>query len=193
MLLYAHDKVSELGPPVCASDFGGRTVKLLLLPLSAGLQSFHRPYSASVNRRADGIAEAEGEQLCYTLRNAAEQFLAARAPGGFYGNRFSTFSKGVALMRAARRSSAVAPWDMRNAEEASDWASQSFAYDCATSALELIKPVFTAHPGFHLLRPLAHRGDRPCPPKYPTPLGLDARRPRVQLTLARARPRVPAD
>ena len=69
----------------------------------------------------------------------------------------------------------------------------SFAYDCATSAVELIKPVFTAHPGFHLLRPLAHRGDRPCPPKYPTPLGPDARRPRVQLILARARPRVPAD
>ena len=35
----------------------------------------------------------------YTLRAAAELFIAAAAPGGFYGNSFSTFSNGVALLR----------------------------------------------------------------------------------------------
>ena len=42
-----------------------------------------------------------------TLRNAAEQFLAASCPGPFYGNSYSTFSKGVALMRNAALAAAA--------------------------------------------------------------------------------------
>ena len=199
VLLYAYDKVSDLGPPVCASDFGPNTVKLVL-------QS--RTPAARMSRAA-----CVADSSCYTIRNAAEQFLAAMAPAGFYGNRFSTFSKGVALMRAgAAAAGEVAttvhvvsgkPW--RNAShprarryhgggsrkrrgdraaraarlehggKGGDWDSLSFAYDCATSALEVIKPVFTAHPGFHLLRPLGQhadggqysRGGMPCPAARP--------------------------
>ena len=87
VLLYAHDKVAAEGPAVCSAAFGGvHRVAKLALPAS----------------------------VLYTLRNAAEQFFAARAPGPFYGNTLSTFSRGVALMRAA---AAARP-------------RPSFAYDC---------------------------------------------------------------
>ena len=125
---------------------------------------------------------------CYTIRNAAEQFLAVRAPAGFFGNRFSTFSKGIALLRAAKGvpphmagSAATPPRADANASRGgevdtltvrlTDWGSASFAYDCASIAPEVIKPVFTAHPGFHLLRQLGGggqqygRGGVPCPPR----------------------------
>ena len=98
------------GPPVCADHFAPRrTVKLQLPPV-----------------------------VRYTHRNAAEQFLAVRAPGCFFGNSFSTFSKGVALLRSAAA---------RNA---------SFAYDCALPATRTWRQpgarVTLAHPGFELLR-----------------------------------------
>ena len=126
VLLYAHDKVSTAyGPPVCFEDFergggngtgSGRAVKLLL-----------------------------PREIDYTIRNAAEEFFAARAPGPFYGNSFSTFSKGVALLRhvqpRATRRHTTAP--------------RSFAYDCALREYkgwdkELVS-VSVAHPGFHRL------------------------------------------
>ena len=49
--------------------------------------------------------------LPYTIRAATEFFVAARTPGVFYGNSFSTFSRGVSLMRqvcVARRQVCVA-------------------------------------------------------------------------------------
>lgn len=246
MLIFAADKVAELGPPVCTSQFGNGTIKLLLSPSDAS----------------------------YTIRNAAEQYLAARAPAGFYGNRFSTFSKGVALMRAARSinrrqqeagsiaaaadtgakegggvegsgargaadatravakqagdeaaaagkaevqtsltasiasaeaqaaatyaepdwwkarwNAAHATWQVLLASSAAltgatkhakmparqeegqaertarelDWATASFAYDCADTAPHRVRPVFRSHPGFELLRRVDNRGKLPCP------------------------------
>ena len=75
LMMVAHDKVASMGPPLCLSAFGNASFKLVL-----------------------------DARIPYTLRNAAEQFFAARAPAGFYGVTSSTFSKGVAAMRAARRS-----------------------------------------------------------------------------------------
>ena len=107
-LMYAHDKVSPRGPAVCVDDFGpGSTSYKLALPQSLG----------------------------YTIRNAAEQFFAASAPVAFYGNLLSTFSKGVALLRAMRQL-------------------PSFAYDCAWNRNTSASPVVRAHPGFGYLRPL---------------------------------------
>ena len=135
ILLYAFDKVSALGPPVCSSDFSNQTVKLSL-PTDA---------------------------MSYTFRNAAEQHLASRAPAGFYGNRFSTFSKGVALMRA------------------SSGIGKSFGYDCATRASHRIKPVFHSHPGFALLQELSDRGDAPCPEREHEETALHAAVARARL------------
>ena len=116
VLLYAHDKVSSLGPPVCHAAFGRPTFKLLL-----------------------------NATLPYTLRNAAEQFLAARAPTGFYGNALSTFSKGVATMR----------------ESSDERTNASFAYDCTLSLVQTRRfvgrpreSIVSAHPGFRLLQPV---------------------------------------
>ena len=166
VLLFAHDKVSDFGPPVCAADFGPRAVKLVL------------PYSSPSRLSREACV---AHSSCYTIRNAAEQFLAVRAPAGFFGNSFSTFSKGIALLRAAKGvpsqmagSAATPPRADANAsrggEVENDWGSASFAYDCASIAPEVIKPVFTAHPGFHLLRQLGAggqygRGGVPCPPR----------------------------
>mmetsp|Transcript_13188 Transcript_13188/g.38884 ORF Transcript_13188/g.38884 Transcript_13188/m.38884 type:complete len:162 (-) Transcript_13188:32-517(-) len=67
-------------------------------------------------RRSHTPSSAPG--MAYTLRTAAEFFTAAAAPGGFYGNSFSTFSAGVALHRKfARGSAAAAP-------------RAAYAYDC---------------------------------------------------------------
>ena len=89
----------------------------------------------------------------YTLRNAAEQFFAARAPAGFYGNAHSTFSKGIAAMRDTTQSD--------DDDTARIQADASFAYDCT---LALVKnrrinarprdSIVAAHPGFRLLRTL---------------------------------------
>ena len=138
LLLYAHDKVGAVrhpyagspGPAVCAEDFGGTAfVQKLALP----------------------------GHLNYTLRNAAEQWLAARAPVAFFGNSHSTFSQGVALMRApgADAPGAGQRWDAsidssqdpRASSSSSSSSSsspssshsssspRSFAYDCVASRL----------------------------------------------------------
>ena len=90
--------------------------------------------------------------LPYTVRNAAEQFFAVASPAGFYGNSYSTFSKGVAVMRhwAAARGGLPAG------------ANRSFAYDCAKSTSrrwprvrgEPSLHITLAHPGFELLATL---------------------------------------
>ena len=154
LLMYAQDKVGATrrpyagtpGPVVCAHDFAVgsiATVQKLALPV----------------------------ELEYTVRNAAEQWLAVRAPVAFFGNAHSTFSKGVALMRstAPRRSAGRS--------------SLSFAYDCVASRAHAVSadragepggiapsaargaegtasysaalpPVLEAHPGFAQLAPL---------------------------------------
>ena len=74
LLLYASDNISPCGPVANASAFGARALKL---KLHASLA------------------------LSYTARSAVEFFLAAAAPAAFYGNSFSSFSRGVAAIRAA--------------------------------------------------------------------------------------------
>ena len=76
LLLYAEELLNpRIGPHVNRSAFGDRTVKLPTHKL---------------------------ENVSYTVRAAVEMFVAAHAPAGFYGNAYSTFSRGVALLRAAR-------------------------------------------------------------------------------------------
>ena len=70
VLIYAADNLHAAGPRVRRSDFGGATTKL-----------------------------SPPKDTAYTLRAASEFFAAAAAPGGFYGNTYSTFSRGVALLR----------------------------------------------------------------------------------------------
>mmetsp|Transcript_633 Transcript_633/g.1414 ORF Transcript_633/g.1414 Transcript_633/m.1414 type:complete len:391 (-) Transcript_633:181-1353(-) len=70
VLFYAANLVSKRGPVVNTSSFGPRTIKMSL-----------------------------PQELPYTMQAAVELFLAASSVGGFFGNSFSTFSKGVALMR----------------------------------------------------------------------------------------------
>ena len=89
VLFYAADKVCDTGPAVCPEDFGASAVKVLL-----------------------------PQTLPYTFRNTVEQFLAVRAPAGFFGNSYSTFSKGVALTRAQSPGGDAS-------------SGKSFAYDCA--------------------------------------------------------------
>mmetsp|Transcript_26517 Transcript_26517/g.60017 ORF Transcript_26517/g.60017 Transcript_26517/m.60017 type:complete len:170 (-) Transcript_26517:341-850(-) len=116
LLMYGHDKVSGYGPPVEFKSFGDRAFKLIL-----------------------------PTNVVYTIRNAAEQFMAASAPAGFYGNAYSTFSKGVALMRAG---------SLHSGSLASR---RSFAYDCALATHDTWIPhtsVVDSHPGFHLLEAL---------------------------------------
>ena len=137
VLLYAHDKVpsekdrwyfqskriftvnataeTAWGPLVCRVNYGNQTFKLAL-----------------------------PSTIPYIFRNAAEQFFAAAAPAGFFGNAFSTFSKGIALMRSSGSSRGG-----------------SYAYDCA--AIEAPywhtpyrrKNLVPLHPGFELLLPLS--------------------------------------
>ena len=58
-----------------------------------------------VRRAAFGEATTQlshsARDTAYTIRAASEFFAAAAAPGGFYGNSYSTFSRGVALLRWA--------------------------------------------------------------------------------------------
>ena len=123
VLLYAPDKVSADGPPLCAGAFGQRTLKLSLT-----------------------VSSATG--ISYTYRTAAELFFAARAPAGFFGNAFSTFSKGVALLRGRP---AGTNETLTEAQESMG----SFAYDCAEQELPLDQrtrqSIATAHPGFAAL------------------------------------------
>ena len=73
LLIYADHLMASCGPAVRSDDFGEQTRKL--------------PHDPDVP---------------YTARTAIEFFLAASAPGGFYGNSFSSFSQGVARMRSSR-------------------------------------------------------------------------------------------
>ena len=136
ILLYAADKVSPSGPHICYGDFGPRTFKLSL-PVS----------------------------VPYLFRNAAEQFLAVIAPTGFYGNSFSTMSKGVALLRAANRrkqggpSSSEASFDRHSYTfpTSSDSPEASFAYDCAAADQATVwnkshHHIAASHPGFYELK-----------------------------------------
>ena len=115
VLMYAADKVHRKGPYVCVGAFGKETHKLQL-PLTVD----------------------------YTYRNAAEQFFAAAAPAGFYGNAYSTFSKGIALLRIGQ----------------SGLNGQSFAYDCALHDMQrgtwtyLERSIVANHPGFTELKTL---------------------------------------
>jgi hypothetical protein len=141
VLLYAMDKVDPRGPPVCPDHFAPRRTAKLVLPAV----------------------------VPYTYRNAAEQFLAVRAPGGFFGNSFSTFSKGVALMRSAAALSHLhwgTPAPLAALPQ-SQWRNESFAYDCALPASLTWRnredSVVLKHPGFELLRTLPG-ACRPRPP-----------------------------
>ena len=171
VLLYAHDKVASdakpwraratwnrTGPSVCDCDFGGMAVKLQL-PATG-------PHAVP-----------------YLYRNAAEQLFASRTPVAFFGNAYSTFSKGVALHRRAaalalaRRSAAAGhtaapalpkqattppPLGAAAAATLPQPAPSAFAYDCALAEEAQWKPrhsrhtgrIIRLHPGFHLLRPL---------------------------------------
>jgi hypothetical protein len=71
LLLYATDLVSPAGPVVKPRAYREPTVKL--------------PKLANAS---------------YTVRAAVEMFMAAQAPAGFYGNAYSTFSRGVSLLRS---------------------------------------------------------------------------------------------
>lgn len=111
-------------------------------------------------------------EIPYTVRNAAEQFFAVASPAGFFGNSYSTFSKGVAIMRHWAGARGGLP----------NHAVHSFAYDCAKPVSPwwpISNPHITlAHPGFEFLQTLPdHR--RTCQP----PGTKDAR----ELTAARER------
>ena len=119
VLLFAADKVSPQGPTLCYGKFGTGTVKLQL-----------------------------PSRVAYLYRNAAEQWLAASAPGGFFGNAYSTFDKGVALLRSSA--------------SASDSSKASFAYDCALATWsagcwQQRDSIVSSHPGFGKLRTLPGR------------------------------------
>ena len=80
VLLYAANNLAPGNPPISHADFGAQTVKLRIR-----------------------------EELPYTIRAAAEFFLASGAPAGFYGNSVSTFSRGVSAAPQRRRAAALAP------------------------------------------------------------------------------------
>ena len=131
VLFYAADKVSDTGPRLCLADWGESALKLVL-PTT----------------------------LDYTFRNALEQFFAVQGPGGFFGNSYSTFSKGVALSRAqmAKGHAGYHGGALINASHL------SFAYDCALTEMpnwptfrgkgkkSTSSMVTLAHPGFRELR-----------------------------------------
>ncbi|KAL1499802.1 hypothetical protein AB1Y20_012487 [Prymnesium parvum] len=96
VLFYASENIPRRGPRVNFSPFGPRTAKV---QIPTGLP--------------------------YTLRATAEFFLAARSPAGFYGNSFSTFSRGVALLRR-----------MQGGTDTSSHGQRSFAYDCGAALRE---------------------------------------------------------
>ena len=91
VLFYAADNLAPSGPRVRPAAFGAATVRL--------------PNAAA--------------STAYSVRAAAELFAAAAAPAGFYGNSFSTFSRGVAMLRwaAANRTAGAAPLRSRAARE----------------------------------------------------------------------------
>ena len=108
VLFYASDNLSPRGPRVDLSQFGAHTTKVEM-PL----------------------------RLPYTMRAAAEFFLAARAPAGFYGNSFSTFTRGVALLRRTRSKALGSPSPGQWEEAAgTGLALRSFAYDCGSARRE---------------------------------------------------------
>ena len=129
VLLYAHDKVSPLGPAVCSSDF--HPVQTLSATVGSTSSSRSSSQAATAHdrdvkmpirklpRASSSIHKlALPDDLPYTLRTAIELWLAVRAPAAFYGNSISSFSRGVALLRSTRRRGRSLP---------------SFAYDCALS------------------------------------------------------------
>ena len=70
----------------------------------------------------------------YTVRAAVEMFVAARAPAGFYGNSFSTFSRGVALLRSGSTCTgeheAAVDDEVFVPRKIAVQSCRSFAYDC---------------------------------------------------------------
>ena len=113
VLFYAADNLDPSGPRVRWSDFGVATIKL-----------------------------SSPKNTPYTLRTASEFFIAAAAPGGFYGNTYSTFSRGVALLRWAAAQNAQRATRGRQRGDSLRLQSlhepgrlgggaASFAYDCA--------------------------------------------------------------
>ena len=137
------------------------------------------PYVCSCSFAAPAFKLQLDPTLPYLFRNAAEQHFAALAPTAFYGNAYSTFSKGVALYRAAsspppspaatsraidptrratRRATAQVPVseDISAPDEGVSGPDVSFAYDCALPATRTWRQpgarVTLAHPGFELLR-----------------------------------------
>lgn len=158
VLLYAHDKVATRANPLeWRPSVGGRPPRPVYGPLickdAFGPKTFKLQLPSSVP---------------YLYRNAAEQLLAARAPGGFFGNSFSTFSKSVALLRSNSPPRDNPPREgprRRDAGDAGDVGRASTAYDCAqwdfkywrTTARRGIVPL---HPGFWALSPLYAEGGR---------------------------------
>jgi len=124
VVAFAFDKVHWRGPSLCLETFGEATAKLAL--------------EATVP---------------YTFRNAAELFLAVEAPGGFFGNSYSTQSKAIALLRALHRDTRL-----HNA---------SWAYDCARADSVrwfpplLARGIVATHPGFARLQSLPGICDGP--------------------------------
>ena len=162
VLLFAHDKVAtrahpwmhsralHIGPSICNDGFGDRTFKLQL-PTS----------------------------IPYMFRNAAEQFFAARAPAGFFGNSFSTFSKGIALMRDSGSNNSTASCHTMRC--------QCFSYDCAQTDFSFWEHsakvgIVANHPGFWKLRSLSEfaSGEKPAawvaPPHCKADLGSPTHR-----------------
>ena len=115
LLLYAEDLVSPRGPTVDPVAFGPHTVKLTRLL-----------------------------NVSYTARAAVEMFVAADARGGFYGNSYSTFSRGVALLRSVGCSGRAADHSR---------SCHSYAYDCAG---------FYEKQDFSRLRTLEPHGQHGC-------------------------------
>ena len=105
LLMYAPDNLSPCGPAVAFEAF-------------------------SANRTWNMAHEPTWS---YTLRAAVELFLAAAAPAGFYGNSYSSFSRGVALLRHTQCVAAT------HAPEPSSQRckSQTFSYDCGPRAASM--------------------------------------------------------
>ena len=128
VLLYAADKLFTGGPTVNPlADFGQGALKLRL------------PHN-----------------LSYAERATLEMYVAVNAPGGFYGNSYSSFSRGVGILReCARAGSGCARTPRMDQSVAASgrnlpidqqargvWSgdSESFAYDCGPANPETRDP-----------------------------------------------------
>ena len=110
LLMYAPDNLSPCGPAVELDAFSANsTIKMA-----------HEP------------------KWSYTLRTAVEMFLAAAAPAGFYGNSYSTFSRGVALLRHTH---CVANRHAADSSTRRCKSTQTFSYDCGPRAASTTMPI----------------------------------------------------